>query len=180
MKPFIYLSVLLIVAGSAFGLSDYFRAKNNGTLAKLYKEDTPELPVTVEQPAVSGNVTAPLPLDAKTNANITATPAKTVAVKKIKKEAKPRKLSFKLFSRGDEIRSFEPPPVVEEPALEKPVVVPAVAEEPVKKEQPEVKEEQPVKTVEPVKESRPSLTKLFSRAKPPRLQKKAEVKPVSE
>lgn len=180
MKPFIYLSVLLITAGSAFGLSDYFKAKKDGTLAALYKEteETPELPVSVEQPAVAGNVTAPLAIGTKTA--VTSEPAtKTPTVaKKVKKTSKPKKLSIKMFTRGDEVERFTPP-VIEEPVIETPVAVPVVAEEPVKKEQPEVKEVQPVK-VEVAKPRRPSLTKMFSRARPPKHVKNIEVKPVTE
>lgn len=180
MKPFIYLSVLLITAGSAFGLTDYFKAKKDGTLAALYKdtEETPELPVTVEQPAIAGNVTAPLSIGTKTAVTSETTTKTTTAAKKTKKASKPKKLSIKMFSRGDEVEGFTPP-VVEEPVIATPVAVPAVAEEPAKKEQPEVKEVQPVK-VEVAKPSRPSLTKMFSRARPPKRVKNIEVKPVTE
>lgn len=172
MKPFIYLSVLLITAGSAFGLSDYFKAKKNGTLARLYKEEVQEEPIAVEKPVVSGKVSTPLVAGASTVVAKETVAKPVAATKKMKKTPKPKKLSFKMFTRGDE---FIPPPIVEEPVLEKAVAVPVVAEEPVIKEQPEVKKIQPVVTEEP-KSSRPSITKMFSRAAPPKRVKKAEVK----
>jgi len=172
MKPFIYLSALLITAGSAFGIVDYFKEKNKGTFATLYKEEeeTPETPIFEKEkmtPLNAGNITE---IAASKTTTEGAIAAKTTEAKKLKKKAPRKKVSLKMFTRGDEIERFTPPVVIEEPVMEKPV--PA---EPVK--QPEVINVQPVSNVIIEKEEkRPSLRKMFSRASPRKI-KKVEIKP---
>jgi hypothetical protein len=48
MKVFMYLSILLITAGAAFGFVDYVKAKQNGTLKKVYvdQEEQDKVPLT--------------------------------------------------------------------------------------------------------------------------------------
>lgn len=83
-----------------------------------------------------------------------------------------------MFTRGDEFEAerFTPPVITElkEPEEKKAVV------EPVKEEVPAVKEPVapvPVETIEPEKKEtkRTSLTKMFSRGRPPKTMKKAPV-----
>lgn len=174
MKPFIYLSVLLITAGSAFGLADYFKEQKKGTFTQLYKEEE-EVP-EVETKNIPANTPAtlvntkkePVAADVKTTTS-------TVAVKKVKKKAPRKPISIKMFTRGDEVevKEFTPPVIIKEPVEE----VKKAPSEPVKEEVPIIKEPVPVAEPAVVKETKkPSLTKLFSRGKPPRKVKQEAVK----
>jgi hypothetical protein len=174
MKPFIYLSALLITAGSVFGVADYFKEKKNGTMARLYQEEEetvapektantkmlPAIPVVskeiVKEPVVANDV------------------KKTVAVEKKKKKTPRKPISIKMFTRGDE--RPERPMIIKLPEVEKKAPV-----EPVAETVAEVKETKEVVTpvAEPVAEKapeRPSLRKLYSRGKPPSRVKKPVVK----
>lgn len=187
MKAFIYLSVLLITAGSAFGLADYFKEQKNGTLAKLYREEEEETaPVTAKEsviePATSAQPATLVNSGASEKMVAEKTVAKTNSVKKIKKKKERKPISLKMFSRGDEFEAkrFTPPVIIEQPQVtdKKAPVIPVMEEVPA----PVVKETTtpvPAEAVVIEKEvKKPSLSKMFSRGRPPKMVKKvvAEVK----
>jgi hypothetical protein len=181
MKPFIYLSTLLITAGSVFGLADYFKEKKSGTMARLYHEE--EEPAAPEK-KVNTTVLNAIPAVAKEEMKMpvgTTEVKKTIAVeKKVKKKVPRKPISIKMFTRGDE-RPFRNPKEVQPTIIKLPEPIKVTPVEPVKEVVPEVKEVKEIITpvAMPVAEKapeRPSLRKLYSRGKMPRREKKETVK----
>jgi hypothetical protein len=183
MKAFIYLSVLLITAGSAFGLADYFKEKKKGTFTQLYKEEEEPAAVPVndrtvpsKQKATTATMINFKPGMAVSNEQGAAKPA---PVKKVKKKAPRKPVSLKMFTRGDEVqvREMVAPKIMAAPSIiEKKAPTEAVMEEkPVVKEPLSDAAITATPVAEPVIEKevkRPSLTKMFSRGRPPKMVKK--------
>lgn len=99
MKAIIYAGIGLFSAATVYGVADYYSTKKNGTLDKMYKEESTTL---LEKEKTS---TVPLPsAELKNEAiavNDKSTITKSNAAKKVKKLKKPvPKIKFSDFSRG--------------------------------------------------------------------------------
>jgi hypothetical protein len=188
MKAFTYLSFLLLIAGSAFGLVHYIKADKNGTLSRLYREDID--PAATPQKNENPVLQAPVNWQGKpVLALLTSNSKKPISVKQKKTPPPPpppssTKISLRSFSRGaieeaapakilDIPQPAETPvteavpaatPVTEAPAAEAPQPVPAVTTEIKEEEKKEVKKE------------KIPLRKMFSRARPVRVVEKTVIK----
>ena len=98
MKAIIYAGIALFSAASVYGVVDYYNSKNNGTLDKIYTEETPAIVAEKEPLAIT-------PLSISPEINKDETPVKATAAKTNKKKVKKSKvfirdLKFSNFSRG--------------------------------------------------------------------------------
>ncbi len=99
MKALIYAGIGLFSAATVYGIVDYYNTKNEGTLDKLYKEETPVSETkddnisTVDLPNIEAYKEIPISTVKNTEKKIV-----TNKFKKIKKPVREIKLSD--FSRG--------------------------------------------------------------------------------
>lgn len=91
MKAIIYAGIGLFCAASVYGLADYYGSSKNGSIKKMYVEDTPA-------PAPEA-VTAIKPDPVKTESAIPAE-LKVSGKKKLAAKKAPKKIQLKDFSRA--------------------------------------------------------------------------------
>jgi intein/homing endonuclease len=100
MKAIIYAGIGLFSAASVYGVVDYYNSKSNGTLDKIYKEETPA-PVTEKETKQVAATTVNVVSDAKKEELITKKLVSKTAKKKSKKSKEfVREFKFSNFSRG--------------------------------------------------------------------------------